>query len=147
MALIKCTECGKEISDKAASCPNCGAVVKKKFCQHCGAQIDSDCVVCPNCGKQVSELSGGGNDKNIIINNNNSASASASANMYVPIGRAQNKWVALFLCLFLGFLGGHKFYEGKIIMGILYIFTCGLFGIGIFIDLIILLMKPNPYFV
>ena len=24
MALIKCTECGKEISDKAASCPHCG---------------------------------------------------------------------------------------------------------------------------
>lgn len=24
MALIKCPECGKEISDKAASCPNCG---------------------------------------------------------------------------------------------------------------------------
>ena len=25
MALIKCGECGKEISDKAASCPGCGA--------------------------------------------------------------------------------------------------------------------------
>lgn len=24
MALIKCPECGREISDKAASCPNCG---------------------------------------------------------------------------------------------------------------------------
>ncbi len=24
MALIKCPECGKEISDKAAACPNCG---------------------------------------------------------------------------------------------------------------------------
>ena len=24
MALIKCTECGKQISDKAESCPNCG---------------------------------------------------------------------------------------------------------------------------
>lgn len=24
MALIKCPECGKEISDKASSCPNCG---------------------------------------------------------------------------------------------------------------------------
>ena len=25
MSLIKCYECGKEISDKAISCPNCGA--------------------------------------------------------------------------------------------------------------------------
>lgn len=24
MALIKCPECGKEISDQATSCPNCG---------------------------------------------------------------------------------------------------------------------------
>ena len=27
MAMIQCSECGKEISDKAASCPNCGAAV------------------------------------------------------------------------------------------------------------------------
>ncbi len=25
MALIRCSECGKEVSDKAAACPNCGA--------------------------------------------------------------------------------------------------------------------------
>lgn len=28
MALIKCSECGKEISDKAASCPGCGCPVE-----------------------------------------------------------------------------------------------------------------------
>ena len=27
MALIKCPECGKEISDKAGSCPNCGCPI------------------------------------------------------------------------------------------------------------------------
>ena len=27
MALIKCSECGKEISDKAKSCPNCGCPI------------------------------------------------------------------------------------------------------------------------
>lgn len=30
MALIKCPECGREISDKAAACPNCGAPVNSK---------------------------------------------------------------------------------------------------------------------
>ena len=25
MALIKCSECGKQISDKAKKCPHCGA--------------------------------------------------------------------------------------------------------------------------
>lgn len=28
MALIKCTECGKEISDRASICPNCGCPVE-----------------------------------------------------------------------------------------------------------------------
>jgi coenzyme F420-reducing hydrogenase alpha subunit len=31
MALINCNECGKEISDKASTCPNCGAPVEKGF--------------------------------------------------------------------------------------------------------------------
>ena len=29
MALIKCSECGKEISDKATACPNCGNTISK----------------------------------------------------------------------------------------------------------------------
>ena len=49
--------------------------------------------------------------------------------------------------IFLGVLGGHKFYEGKVGMGILYLFTGGLFCIGWIIDIIVLLTKPNPYFV
>lgn len=31
MSLIKCTECGKEISDLAISCPNCGAPVTQEI--------------------------------------------------------------------------------------------------------------------
>ncbi|MGN0492982.1 MAG: NINE protein [Acutalibacteraceae bacterium] len=50
------------------------------------------------------------------------------------------------ICLFLGYLGIHKFYEGRILLGILYIFTGGLFGIGVIVDLVILFFKPNPYF-
>ncbi len=58
----------------------------------------------------------------------------------------KNKWVAFFLCLFLGVLGIHKFYEGKVIFGIIYLCTGGIFGVGVVIDLIILLLKPNPYY-
>lgn len=59
----------------------------------------------------------------------------------------KSKWVALLLCFFFGVLGVHKFYEGKILLGIVYIFTGGLFGIGVLIDFISLLFKPNPYYV
>ncbi len=30
MSLIKCPECGKEISDKAATCPNCGMPLRRE---------------------------------------------------------------------------------------------------------------------
>ena len=61
--------------------------------------------------------------------------------------RAKNKYIALLLCIFLGFVGGHKFYEGKIGMGILYIFTGGLFMIGVIVDFLTLLFKPTTYYV
>lgn len=40
------------------------------------------------------------------------------------------------LCIFTGTIGGHHFYKGRIKKGILYLFTCGLFGIGWIIDII-----------
>lgn len=146
-----CQKCAAEIVDGSKVCQNCGALQgNAKFCQHCGEAIDADCVICPKCGKQVQQLKQ--EQPQVIINNTNTntntatATATASASGAVA-GRPRNKWVALCLCIFLGFLGGHKFYEGKIGMGLLYIFTAGLFGIGILIDAISLLFKPNPYYV
>lgn len=43
--------------------------------------------------------------------------------------------VAYLLWFFFGILGIHKFYLGKTVMGIIYICTGGIFGIGWFIDL------------
>lgn len=57
----------------------------------------------------------------------------------------RNKWVALALCFFLGFLGIHRFYEGKIVTGIIWLLTGGLFGIGWLVDFIIILFKPVNY--
>lgn len=50
--------------------------------------------------------------------------------------------VALILCILLGLIGVHRFYLGYTGMGILYLLTLGLFGIGWIID-IILLIIPN----
>lgn len=119
-----------------------------KFCSHCGASIDKEAVVCPKCGCQVEQTAAA--TPNIVINNSNANSNVNQNTVYVGAGqlkKEKNKWVAVLLCIFLGALGGHKFYEGKIGMGILYLFTLGLFGIGVFIDFIVLLFKPNPYYV
>lgn len=52
----------------------------------------------------------------------------------------RSKWVAFFLCLFLGAIGIHRFYVGKIGTGILYILTAGFGGVGIVLDLIFIVM-------
>ena len=44
-------------------------------------------------------------------------------------------WIAYILFLCLGLLGAHKFYLGKPGWGILYIFTGGIFAVGLLIDL------------
>lgn len=102
-----------------------------KFCKYCGNRIPMEAVICTSCGRQVEELR-------------------QTPPQYVAVGRMpvqRDKWVAFLLCFFLGGLGIHKFYEGKTGLGVLYIFTLGLFGIGWLVDLIVILCKPNPYFV
>lgn len=52
----------------------------------------------------------------------------------------RSRLVAFLLCWFLGPLGIHRFYVGKAGTGILYIFTGGIFGLGVLIDWIIILV-------
>lgn len=120
--------------------------VKTKFCKHCGAKIPEAAIICTTCGCQVEEMKSH-EQPSIVINNANTNTNVNNNQNGMYMGRPRNKWVALLLCIFLGYLGAHKFYEGKAGTGILYIFTVGLFGIGWFIDCINLLCKPNPYFV
>ena len=118
-----------------------------KFCKHCGAQLPQQAVICTYCGGQVEKLETGG-PSNVIYNSNQNINANANMNYGMGIySRPLNKWVAFVLCLLLGYLGVHKFYEGKAGMGILYLFTAGLFGIGWIVDIISILTKPNPYYV
>ena len=54
-------------------------------------------------------------------------------------------WVAYLLWFLLGPVGVHKFYLGKIGMGILYLFTGGIFLIGWIIDLFTLPAQVRAY--
>ena len=48
----------------------------------------------------------------------------------------KSRLVALLLCFFVGYLGVHRFYVGKVGTGVLMIFTLGGLGIWYLIDLI-----------
>ena len=52
----------------------------------------------------------------------------------------KNGIVCLLLCLFVGYLGIHRFYVGKVGTGILMIITIGGFGLWQLIDLILVVM-------
>ena len=84
-----------------------------KYCAHCGAQLVDEAVVCPKCGCAV-----------------------APTKTVDPNASPKSRLIALLLCVFVGGLGIHRFYVGKIGTGILFLLTAGVFGIGVIVDLI-----------
>lgn len=131
--------------ENTTQAPETGA--KMKFCSHCGGKIPEAAVICTLCGCQVEQMKQAEQPSIVINNANTNTNTNTNINEAMLGIRKRNKWVAFCLCLFLGFIGAHKFYEGKAGAGILYLLTGGIFGIGWLIDCIVLLCKPNPYYV
>ena len=49
--IIKCPECGHQVSDKAPVCPSCGVEIAGHVvkCPHCGEIYLKADEICPNC--------------------------------------------------------------------------------------------------
>ena len=121
-------------------------------CPNCGAENDNNVIHCEYCNCYIKQEEPQPNtvvNQNIYINNTSNFNNTAQNQPVVNVihGKKKNKWLSLILCIFFGFFGAHKFYEGKTGMGILYIFTAGLFCIGWIADIVALCTKPNPYYV
>ena len=131
-------------------CPNCGATLKKGKCDYCGYDRADENInnnqnsgfnLNINIGNDGININGNGIPNNTTINqgstnyNVNNNNTDYDSDIYSN----KNKWVALILALFFGVFGIHKFYVGKIGMGILYLLTGGLFYIGVIVDLVIIL--------
>ncbi len=57
MALIKCSECGKEISDRAITCPNCGCPnVAKNHCIINGTDVDCSFIFDKSIDQEIKVL-------------------------------------------------------------------------------------------
>lgn len=93
------------------------------YCYKCGAQIDDEAVVCTSCGCATK----------------NYASVASKKRKFDPNEVSEkSRLVALLLCVFLGWLGVHRFYLGKIGTGVVWLLTGGCFLIGSLIDLIMI---------
>ena len=146
------------------NCPHCGAPMNSSVCDYCGCRVETNTTpggVTVNISfgggqprnASASGPAGGwnpsqqvpGNAWNIPGANNgygNSygyggypAAGARPGYTYVPIS-TRSRLVALLLCLFLGYFGAHYFYVGRPGMGLLYLFTGGLMGIGWMVDII-----------
>ena len=90
------------------------------YCQKCGKVLPDQASFCPSCGQAV---------------NVTAARPGYAADKPVsPLSRL----AALLLCLFVGALGVHRFYVGKIGTGVAMIFTLGGLGIWALVDLIMI---------
>lgn len=144
-----CTNCGRKIEETFDFCPECGSKIttgsrsstteyinfekneRMKICPECNAEMPEDAFYCLNCGKPFENCQNDFEEVQMQVKR--------------QFGTWKNKWVALILCICLGWIGAHRYYEGKIITALIYTFTLGFFGIGWVIDIIRLALKPNPY--
>jgi restriction system protein len=105
-------------------CEKCGAPVKDGVCTYCGAVYKTG----NNSGSSSDKV-----DPSITIVNQVS-NINISPRSVARIS-PKDKTITLLLAIFLGYLGFHYFYVGKIGIGLLYLFTVGLFFIGWIIDI------------
>ena len=107
------------------------------YCSNCGEQMTEGNRFCSHCGAAVQATSAAPVPQRVVVNVVNQ---NTNTNQFESqFGPQKSRWTAFFLCLFFGYLGIHKFYVGKKGMGILYLFTLGLLGIGWLIDTLVLL--------
>ena len=110
-------------------------------CKHCGDnnffRVNKDTIECKSCGFQTrnkvfkDEVNNNNHQQEYVENLSNSSEKTNIKN-----DKKNLTLVKLLICIFLGHFGVHKFMEGKVGLGIVYIFTYGLFGIGILCDII-----------
>jgi len=137
---MNCTN--HEQTAAAGTCVYCG----KPFCADCLVEVKGRMYCKADIGNVLDEAKSAAAATqaqaqpaiNIVNTNANTNTNTMGYDAYqIPL---KSKITALLLCFFLGGLGVHRFYVGKIGTGILYFCTLGLFGFGVFFDFIFILI-------
>jgi len=168
-----CTKCGAALPSGSAFCMNCGArniaAAQTQSYPQASAQTYTQTPTYTQSPGQMpnqvnTQIGGQAGQAGYTIQNNyttynytnsgnyTSQQTHINQNVYNDTHTAgfgkrgrKDKTVAILLCIFLGYFGIHRLYEGKIASGLLWMFTGGLGGIGWILDLIILALKPRYY--
>ena len=98
-------------------CSICGAPLEENRCCYCGNRAGQAKT---EMSKESPDNASGLVQPQIVVN-----TVQVSPG-FIPYQSKKSKITALLLCLFLGTLGAHKFYVGKIGAGIVYLLTLGL---------------------
>ena len=123
----------------AGRCVICGAPLTGSVCSYCGTPVQGSRKAEEtrrNSGYQRAAGNGAAQESRFDQRRRQREPMEAETTAVVS---SRNKWVALALCLTLGWLGIHRFYVGKIGTGILYWATKGFWGVGVVVDLILIL--------
>ena len=125
-------------------CPSCGANVNGAFCEYCGAKMPAERIETQTIHAD-----------HVVVNNyyypelqqragsDGSGFGSQRVNLnagFAPSTSPKSRTIALLLCFFLGFFGAHRFYAGRYLRGVIYLFTFGVFGIGWLVDLVLIIL-------
>lgn len=94
MAIIKCPECGREISENAPFCPSCGIKIAQniKRCPECGTISLLNNDLCPHCGYPFKQASDTPNEKEHTAIHDNSAYNPNSEEPKQDI-KSKKKWI------------------------------------------------------
>lgn len=105
-------------------------------------------IFCRNCGERIEE---GTKEAGFVAETNSALVRGAEKPK-----ETKRKGITLLLLIFLGVIGGHKFYEGDSAMGFLYIslmisypvappLTVALLSMLLLVDFVVLLYRPKSY--
>ena len=116
MSIIKCPECGHQISDKAPTCPNCGVEIADKVtrCPECGEVFFKDDAVCPNCHRPLSQQTARPSETTVApkaaplaapqVPATPSPKSQTTANPPAPAKKKSGGWVALLISFIIALL-------------------------------------------
>lgn len=108
-------------------CESCGANATGAFCEYCGARMPVERV-------ETQTI----NTEKVVVNNYyypQGERVSATVAPQETAASRKSRTVALVLCILLGYFGAHRFYVGRYGLGVLYLLTIGVFGIGWLVDI------------